>query len=294
MRRLLLSLAVLLVPWLAGASEPWFFIVLSDPQFGMFAKDKNFVQETANFEFAVATVNRLHPRFVVVCGDLVNKPGDPGQIAEYQRILAKVDREIPVYSVPGNHDVGNSPTTATVNEYRQKIGADHYTFVAGNLLGIVLDSSLIRDPQQAREAAAEQERWLQETLAKAKRSGSQVPVVFQHIPYFLKEAAEADEYFNIPSKQRRGFLDLLEASGVKYIFAGHLHRSLVAREGALLETVTGPVGMPLGGSESGFRAVKVQDGELTSQWFSLGAIPNTINLQSSGFSANRASASSTR
>jgi serine/threonine-protein phosphatase CPPED1 len=285
MRTLYLSWAVLFFPWLAGASEPWFFIVMSDPQFGMFAKDKNFVQETANFEFAVATVNRLHPRFVVVCGDLVNKPGDPGQMAEYRRILAKVDREIPVYSVPGNHDVGNSPTAATVNEYRKNIGADHYTFMAGNLLGIVLDSSLIRDPQQAREAAAEQEKWLQETLEK-KGNGGQVPVVFQHIPYFLKEATEADEYFNIPRQQRRGFLDLLEASGVKYVFAGHLHRSLVAREGALTETVTGPVGMPLGGTESGFRVVKVQDGELMSQWFSLGAIPNTIDLQSSAFSAN--------
>jgi serine/threonine-protein phosphatase CPPED1 len=290
MRTLYLIWAVLLAPLLAGASEPWFFIVMSDPQFGMFAKDQNFLQETANFEFAVANVNRLHPQFVVVCGDLVNKPGDAGQIAEYRRILAKIDRQIPVYSVAGNHDVGNSPTAAMVNEYRKNIGVDHYTFVARDLLGIVLDSSLIRDPLQARAAAEEQEKWLKETLAKAKGNSAQVPVVFQHIPYFLKEATEADEYFNIPQPQRRIFLNLLEANGVKYVFAGHLHRSLVAREGALLETVTGAVGMPLGGTESGFRAVKVQDGKLTSQWFSLGGIPNAIDLQSSGFSAGQPTA----
>ena len=33
----------------------------------------------------------LRPAFVVITGDLVNKPGDAGQIAEFQRIAAKVD-----------------------------------------------------------------------------------------------------------------------------------------------------------------------------------------------------------
>ena len=49
------------------------FIVMSDPQFGMFTQNRNFEHETANFEFAIATANRLKPAFVVVDGDLVNK-----------------------------------------------------------------------------------------------------------------------------------------------------------------------------------------------------------------------------
>ena len=36
------------------AAEPFFFIQLSDPQFGMFTANKGFAQETANFEFAGA------------------------------------------------------------------------------------------------------------------------------------------------------------------------------------------------------------------------------------------------
>src|ERR1044071_7311783 len=82
---------------LASAAEPFFFIQLSDPQFGMFTTNRDFAQETANFEFAVATVNRLRPKFVVITGDLVNKPGDAAQIAEFKRISAKIDRSIPVY-----------------------------------------------------------------------------------------------------------------------------------------------------------------------------------------------------
>ncbi len=35
------------------------FIQMSDPQFGMFTKDASFEHETVNFEFAIATANRL-------------------------------------------------------------------------------------------------------------------------------------------------------------------------------------------------------------------------------------------
>src|SRR5436190_258702 len=44
-----------------AAAQPFFFIQLSDPQFGMFTGNKDFAQETANFEFAVAAINRLKP-----------------------------------------------------------------------------------------------------------------------------------------------------------------------------------------------------------------------------------------
>ena len=117
--------AMLLMSFGSGAAEPFFFIQLTDPQFGMFTDNTNFTQETANFEFAVATVNRLRPAFVVITGDLVNKPGDTAQIAEYRRIVGKIDRDIPVHDVAGNHDVENVPTPASVAGYTNIFGADH-------------------------------------------------------------------------------------------------------------------------------------------------------------------------
>src|ERR1022692_4551478 len=88
---LAISLLVILLPGTAKSQQqPWFFAVLADPQFGMYAKDRNFTQETANFEFVVANLNRLHLRFVVICGDLVNRSGDPAEIAEYKRVLQKL------------------------------------------------------------------------------------------------------------------------------------------------------------------------------------------------------------
>ncbi|HZQ54734.1 MAG TPA: metallophosphoesterase [Bryobacteraceae bacterium] len=263
---------------LALAQQPWFFAVMSDPQFGMYAKDQNFAQETANFEFAVASINRLHPRFVVICGDLVNKHGDTAEIAEYKRILKQVDPGIPVYSVAGNHDVGNVPTPETLDAYRTNIGPDHYTFTSGDIEGIVLDSNLIRSPESAPSAAKAQEEWLVKTLQEAPSNPQSQIVVFQHIPFFLKSADEPDDYFNIPKPTRRKYLDLLEESGVRYVFAGHYHRNAGGIDGQLTEFVSGAVGMPLGGSLSGFRIVPVRGRDLTSTWFCFGDIPNQIDL----------------
>jgi 3',5'-cyclic AMP phosphodiesterase CpdA len=204
--RLIILLTLLAMAGQAGAAD-FFFMQMSDPQFGMFANDANFQQETANFEFVVATINRLHPAFAIVCGDLVNKAGDEAQIAEYLRIARKVDSAIPLYAVAGNHDVGNIPTLRSLELYRAKIGKDYYTFRQADVEGIVLNSSLIQHPEGAAEESAKQERWLQEQLQEAASAGRMI-VVFQHIPYFLKAADEPDQYFNIPVETRRRYLAL--------------------------------------------------------------------------------------
>lgn len=280
MRRLLFALCflALLRPAAAQQTQPWFFAVLSDPQFGMYAKDANFAQETANFEFVVANLNRLHPRFVVICGDLVNKPGDAAEIAEYKRILGELDPSIPAYNVAGNHDVGNIPTADSLAAYRAAFGPDYYTFTAGDLFGIVLDSNLIRSPQADPAAAEQQEQWLAKTLASAQANPNREIVVFQHIPYFLHDAGEADDYFNITEPARRKYLDLLEHAGVQYVFAGHYHRNAGGSDGPLTEVVTGAAGMPLGGSRSGFRIVTVTGRKLNATWYDFGEIPNQIGL----------------
>ncbi len=277
--RLFAALALCLFSGIAPAQSLWSFAVMSDPQFGMYAKNRNFVQETANLEFAVGNVNRLHPRFLVICGDLVNRRGDAAQIAEYKRNLKQVDPAIPVYSVAGNHDVGDVPTPDSLQVFHNSIGPDHYTFTANNVLGVVLDSNLIRGPQGDPQAAKEQKEWLIKTLQHARSDSGREVVIFQHVPYFLKSADENDNYFNIPKAARREYLDLLEQLGVKYVFAGHYHRNAGGADGPLTEIVTGAVGMPLGSSVSGFRIVTVQGDTLKAPWFCFGGIPNQLDFQ---------------
>jgi 3',5'-cyclic AMP phosphodiesterase CpdA len=263
---------------MAGAAEPFFFIQLSDPQFGMFTGNKDFAQETANFEFAVATVNRLRPKFVVITGDLVNKPGDAAQIAEFKRIAAKVDPAIPVYNVAGNHDVENVPTPETIAAYTNGFGPDRYVFRYGGLAGLVLNSSVIHSPQKTTNEYAAQEQWLRTELERARADGAQHIVIFQHHPWFLKTADEADEYFNIPKERRAPHLALFREFGVKHLFSGHYHRNAVARDGDLEAVTTGPVGQPLGGDKSGLRVVIVRDSGLEHRYYHFGELPTHIDL----------------
>ena len=240
------------------------FVQMSDPQFGMFAENRDFAQETVNFERAIAAANQLKPAFVIVCGDLVNQAGNALQIAEYRRIAAKLDHSIPLYNVAGNHDVGNEPTSESLAAYRKIFGPDYYVFRHDNFLGIVLDSSLIQHPKGAPEEAEKQYKWLEAELKKIPR-GTRA-AIFQHIPWFLKEPDEPDDYFNIPLGPRTKYLQLFEQYHLEYCFAGHYHRNAIGESPNFHVTTTGPVGKPLGPDPSGFRVVTVNGGKIDSTY----------------------------
>jgi 3',5'-cyclic AMP phosphodiesterase CpdA len=258
----------------------WFFMQLSDPQFGMYTADADFAQETGNFEFAIAAANRLRPAFVIVTGDLVNKAGDAAQIAEYQRIAAKLDHAIPLYNVPGNHDVGNIPTPATIAAYTRQFGPDHYSFKADGFVGIVLDSSIIAAPQQVPDAFADQERWLRAELDRARADRVRHVVVFQHHPWFLFLADEPNQYFNIARERRDRYLALFEEFGMKYVFAGHYHQNALAYAKSIEMITSGPVGKPQGNGKSGIRIAIVSDAGIAHRYYDFGDIPNRIDILS--------------
>lgn len=265
---------------LAAQSQPWFFIQMSDPQFGMYAENRDFAQETENFEFAIANASRLKPAFVIITGDLVNKAGDAAQIAEYKRIASKLDPSIKLYNVPGNHDEGNEPTPQTIAAYREKFGPDYYTFRSHEMAGFVLNGNLLKAPQHVPEEAAKQEQWLKNELEKAKREGVKNLVLFLHQSFFLENIDEPEQYFNIPLETRRRYLALLHEYGVEHVYAGHYHRNAYARDGSLEMVTTGPVSKPIGNDPSGFRVVTVKDGTFESHYYGLGYMPPVIDLKS--------------
>jgi len=162
MRRLFVGLAC------AGTLAAQTFIQMSDPQFGMFTKNASFEHETVNLEFAIASANRLKPAFVVITGDLINDPASAAQAAEHKRITAKLDSKIRLFSVPGNHDVGNEPTKETLARHRERVGAGSYSFRIGDSAGIVLYSNLQKGTKNVPEEATKMEAWFRPKLEKAK------------------------------------------------------------------------------------------------------------------------------
>ena len=280
MKRFAVALLLILTAGFGGKpapTAPFFFIQMSDPQFGMYSADTNFTQETANFEFAIATANRLHPAFVIITGDLINKPGDPAQTAEFWRIARKLEKSIPLYNVAGNHDVKNTPTPASVATYIKAFGADHYVFHHGTFTGIVLNSTVIDSSVNVPKEFGDQEGWLRGELERAQRAGARHIVVFQHHPWFLTEPAEADQYFNIPLVHRGRYLAMFHQYGVDALFSGHYHQNAVTADGKILAITTGPVGMPFGDHpQSGMRIVTVSDTGISHEFVGFENLPKKI------------------
>jgi len=274
------SVAILILILMAGcSSKPYTFFQMADTQFGFFNANKEFSRETVNMEKAISASNRLKPAFVVICGDLVNKPGDLAQIAEYKRIAAKLDPSIKLYSVSGNHDVENVPTPTSLELYKKHFGEDRYTFRSGNMFGIIINSSLIKDPTLAPAEAASQEAWLRINLENAKKSGAKNIMVFMHHSLFLKDPNEPDEYFNINLVRRKVYLELFQQYGVKQVFAGHYHRNSYGKAGELEMITTGPVGRPLGADSSGFRIINVKGQIVDHHYFALDSLPERIRFK---------------
>jgi len=263
------------------SDHPGFFIQMADPQLGMSGSplwlalfgatwnDDAFQVDAKLFERAIAHANELEPAFVVICGDLVNRVGHAGQIAEFQRIAATLKPSIPLYLVAGNHDVGNTPTGESLRAYREIFGPDWYSFRQGDVYGIVLNSQLIDAPDDVPGEAAKQLAWLREELIRANSSSAQHLLVFQHQSYFLEIPDEADQYFNIDKGSRAVYLGLLKKSGVEAVFAGHYHRNSYGRDENLEMITTGPVGRPLGEDPSGFRIVEIGKDSLRHEYFAL-------------------------
>ena len=262
---------------------PFFFIQIADPQFGMFDNDQSWEKETELFSRAVGAINRLKPRFVIMGGDMVNqeagRPAHAAEVEEYQRIARRIDPAIPLLCISGNHDVGNRPTPAALAAYRREFGDDRFTFWAGGVCGLALNSNLYWDPTGAPGEQARQEAWLARALQVAREAGAKQILVFQHHPWFLTKPDDLDDYFTIPRVRREPALALMRRAGVRAVFAGHYHRNAYGRDGDLEMITTSAIGQPLGNDPSGFRIVQVFEDRIEHAYYSLDEVPPVVLLK---------------
>ena len=268
---------------MSGSTVPFFFIQLSDPQFGLFeargaARGDGTFPETALYEGAIGAANRLRPAFVVVTGDLVQDSRSDEQYAELMRITGQLDSDIPIYFTTGNCDVGNTPTAESLRSYRAKFGRDNYSFDAEGSHFVVLNSSVCLDPSEVPEEWISLVEFFRNDLEVHSPDSNQT-IVFMHHPLFGKSADEPDEGVAIiPRERRRTILDLLRKHKASGVFAGHWHRNNYAADGDMLMVISGPVGFPLGDDPSGLRIVKVYDDRVEHEYFGMDDVPISVDL----------------
>ena len=263
------------------STQPFFFIQLSDPQFGLFeargaAPGDGTFPETELYEAAIAAANRLKPAFVVVTGDLVQESDDEEQHSELMRITGQLDNDVPIYFTTGNCDVGNTPTAESLRVYRAKFGRDNYSFDAGGSHFVVLNSSVCLDPSEVPEEWDSLVEFLRSDLDVHSPSGNHT-VMFMHHPLFGGSADEPDDGIAIiPRERRRVILDLLRKHEASAAFAGHWHRNNYTADGDMLMIISGPVGFPVADDPSGLRIVKVYEDRIEHEYFGFDEMPEAV------------------
>lgn len=262
--------------------EPFFFMQMADTQYGMFTGDKGFEKERELVTKAVAHINRLKPRFVIVCGDLTNATPKhdryASQVQQFKRDFSQVSPDIPLVCVCGNHDIGNRPNPSSIASYSEHFGDDYFGFWVGGVRSLVLNSSVIKDPTESKDVLERQDKWLRRMLVEARQAEAVHVLVFQHHPWFLKTPDEKDQYFNLPIDYRTKTLALMREAGVRAIFAGHYHRNAYGKDGDMEMITTGPVGRPLGKDPSGFRIVRVFEDRIDHSYYPIDAVPNVVSM----------------
>ena len=253
---------------------PYFFIQITDPQFGMFEENRGFEKETVLYEKAVMEINRLNPDFVVITGDFVHSSKDMSQMAEFKRITAKITSGIPVYYTPGNHDVGLEPDNKSIDTYKKNYGSDRFSFKHKNSRFIGFNSGIIKANTPGFEK--KQYDWIKRNLAKNKKACH--TILFCHYPFFNKTLDEPEAYSNIGLTNRKKYLSLFDAKKVEYIFSGHFHKNAYANYGEIQLVTTSAVGKPHGEAPSGLRIVKVYNDNIEHSYYGLDEIPESITF----------------
>lgn len=137
------------------------------------------------------------PRFAIICGDLANDfPGQEyrnKQVEDFKKVFEAISTEIPLVLLPGNHDIGNTPTNEAIDAYRSTFGDDYFSFWVDGVMFIVLNVQYHKDRSQTEEYAKKHDLWLEEQLKDAKNGNYKHVIVFQHVPWFLHDVNEPDD-----------------------------------------------------------------------------------------------------
>ena len=166
-----------------------------------------------------------------------------------------------------------------VNLYTLDFGDDFFSFWHGGVHFIVINSQYYENSSQTQDLSDEQEAWLTNQLEESATQGAVHTVVFQHIPWFLKDVEEEKDYFNIEKTLRKKMLNKFHDAGVSKIFCGHYHRNAGGWFKDLEVVVTSAIGYELGDDPHGMRIVKVNMSDISHEYHSLVSFPTQVDFK---------------
>jgi 3',5'-cyclic AMP phosphodiesterase CpdA len=166
------------------------------------------------------------PDMLIHGGDIsFNGPVAPLDLAFAVKQIAGLG--LPWRAIPGNHDIGEAPDYARLNQpinrermdaWRRHVGDQWWSCDVPHWRLVGVDTALMGSklPEEAEQVA-----FLQEALAGR---GKRRAMVFAHMPPFERDhLSPANPTSYIPIEARAMFLDICADAGVKVIACGHKH-----------------------------------------------------------------------
>jgi 3',5'-cyclic AMP phosphodiesterase CpdA len=250
---------------------PFTFLLLGDPQLGMDWGGK-LADHRRRFAELAREANAITPAFVVIPGDLVQKPQAAEQWRAAEEVLCKF--QAPVFLAPGNHDVRGPRSRAA---WLKRYGPDIVVVVYRNCAFVFLNSMIFRrcfPPARAQEQLSFLERALATASAKKR---SHVFVVL-HCPPFVRDEGDRDGKFTVPRVYRRRMLALARRHKARAFLCGHTHRTEEIRpvdKAFTIYTASGTAAVSPGSRLKGFRyrLFKVRADRVESLPLLLGTFP---------------------
>ena len=214
--------------------EPYFtFVHASDPQMGFL--------DCGNVDYlwgvTIDKINTINPDFVVVTGDLIQNNSNATQTALYKSYAAGINPGIPIYTLPGNHDISEPSDLTKYAWWASNFGYPPgnpnpwYSFTYGNNIFICIDSGVLKSPFGGKDI--EEMNWLTTTLSDASSYGYNNIIVLMHIPLCIASTTEEDRTSNMPLAIRTQLLNLFHLYGVRAVFSGHTHYDTYVLDGDL-------------------------------------------------------------
>ncbi len=252
----------------------FFFIQLSDPQLGFYSQGSDFSREREQMMTFIEAINLLKPAFVVISGDLVHQKDDEAQLAGFDSLCRKIDSSIPLYLIPGNHDVGNDMTEEGTKQFVRRYGSDRFVWKKKDCCVIGFNTSEIRSGDSQREATEYQ--WVDEQLSKCRKCKHVVLV--GHYPFFVSSPDEPDSCDNIPLAVRRKYLDMFCRHGVDVLLSGHLHRCNQTYYEYLRMVTSAAAGYTSDEHKPGMMIVTVLPEIVHTAFYEIDHLPRSVNL----------------
>jgi hypothetical protein len=63
-------------------------------------------------------------------------------------VFSKLDPSIPLFCIPGNHDIGDRPTNEAIDNFKMDFGDDYYSLWVGGVKFIAPNTQYLKDPSK--------------------------------------------------------------------------------------------------------------------------------------------------